>query len=211
MTDLIRSASLTHYAEIARTRALDPREMLQQAGFRCAASSARTCALRSPASAACWKPRPQPPASRNSRLRLAARGDFSTLGPVALVIREQATVGAAIEALARYIHIQDEAMRLEIAHRDELVTIVLHSARRASARDAAIDRTGAGPGPPLIISLLFSQGWRPLEVHFVACAATAPRLPPAVLRLRRDIQFRFRRDRVRRARPANGRYRRRIP
>ena len=35
-------------------------------------------------------------------LLMAERGGLSRLGPVALVVREQATVGLAIEALSRY-------------------------------------------------------------------------------------------------------------
>ena len=116
MTDLIRSASLTHYAGVARSVGIDPTGD--------AAKVTASAALpRRPGYA--HRGRQRPPAAGSLRrasgvedfgLRLADRGGFSTLGPVALVVREQATVGAAIEALSRYIHIQNEAMRLEIDH-----------------------------------------------------------------------------------------------
>jgi hypothetical protein len=56
-------------------------------------------------------------------LRLAERGGLSNLGPVALVVREQATVGAAMEALARYIHVHSGSLRLRIDRHGDMVAI----------------------------------------------------------------------------------------
>jgi len=56
-------------------------------------------------------------------LRMAASGDLSLLGPVALVVREQPAIGTALEALARSIHIHNEGMSLAISRHDDLVTI----------------------------------------------------------------------------------------
>ena len=164
MTDLIRSASLTHYAEIARSVGIDPRAMLKQArlplhclenpDLRIAVGGVRRL-LEGSAEAS---------GSEEFGLRLADRGGFSTLGPVALVVREQATVGAAMEALARYIQIQNEAMRLEIDRRDDLVTIAMFlrgGPQRATrqSRELALGRIHR-----LMVSLL-PEDWRPLEVH----------------------------------------------
>jgi hypothetical protein len=97
-------------------------------------------------------------------LRLAERGGYSTLGPVALVVRKQATVGAALKALARYIQIQNEAMRLEIDRRYDLVTIAMFmrgGAQRATrqSRELALGRIHR-----LMISLMPAE-WQPLEIH----------------------------------------------
>jgi AraC-like DNA-binding protein len=165
MTDLIRSASLTHYAEIARSVGIDPKAMLKQArlplhclenpDLRIAVAGVRRL-LEDSAKVS---------GAEEFGLRLAERGGFSTLGPVALVVREQATVGAAIEALARYIHIQDEAMRLEIDRRDDLVTIAMflrggHQRATRQSTELALGRVHR------IIAMLFPEQWRPLEVHF---------------------------------------------
>jgi AraC-like DNA-binding protein len=164
MTDLIRSASLTHYAEIARSVGIDPRAMLKQArlplhcldtpDLRVAVGGVRRL-LEASAEAS---------GVEEFGLRLADRGGFSTLGPVALVVREQATVGAALEALARYIQIQNEAMRLEIDRRDDLVTIAMFlrgGPQRATrqSRELALGRIHR-----LMISLMPAD-WQPLEVH----------------------------------------------
>jgi AraC-like DNA-binding protein len=164
MADLIRSASLTHYAEIARSAGIDPKAMLKQArlplhcldrpDLRIAVAGVRRL-LEASAEAS---------GVEDFGLRLAERGGLSILGPVALVVREQATVGAAIDALARYIHIHDEAMRLEIDRRGDLVTIAMFL--RGGAQRATRQSTELALGRVhRIIAMLFPEKWRPLEVH----------------------------------------------
>ncbi|WP_298254827.1 AraC family transcriptional regulator [Bradyrhizobium sp.] len=162
MTDLIRSATLMHYAETARSVGLEPTKMLRKVrlplaclddqNMRVAVSSVRRLLEVSAAESGV----------EDFALRLAGRGSFATLGPVGLVVREQATVRAALEALARFIHIQDEAMRLEFDHGDEIVTIgfLLRGATRQST-ELALGRVHT------IIRLLFSGDWRPVEVCFM--------------------------------------------
>src|SRR3979411_924898 len=177
MTDLIRSASLTHYAEIARSVGIDPRAMLKQArlplhclgnpDLRVAVGGVRRLLEASAASCAArrvWEASGEASGVEEFGLRLAERGGFSTLGPVALVVREQATVGAALEALARYIQIQNEAMRLEIDRRDDLVTIAMflrggHQRATRQSTELALGRVHR------IIAMLFPEEWQPLEVH----------------------------------------------
>jgi AraC-like DNA-binding protein len=164
MTDLIRSASLTHYAEIARSVGIDPRAMLKQARLP------RHCLERPDLRVAVAGVRRLLEASAEASgveefgLRLADYGGFSTLGPVALVVREQATVGAAIEMLARYIQLQNEAMRLEIDRRENLVTIAmfLRGGQQRATRQST--ELALGRVHRLIASVLPAD-WRPLEVH----------------------------------------------
>ena len=73
--------------------------------------------MRLPVSAVCWKPAAAAGVDEFG-LRMADRGGLANLGPVALVVREQATIGDAIEALSQFIHIHHEGMRLEV-ERDE--------------------------------------------------------------------------------------------
>ena len=162
MTDLIRSACLTHYAETARSVGLEPTKMLRKArlplaclndqNMRVAVGSVRRLLEISATDAGV----------EDFALRMAGKGSFETLGPIGLVVREQATVRAAIEALARFIHIHDEAMRLEIDDGDGLVTIgfLLQGATRQST-ELALGRIHT------INRLLFGGGWQPVEVCFM--------------------------------------------
>jgi AraC-like DNA-binding protein len=162
MTDLIRSAALMHYAETARSVGLEPTRMLRKVrlplaclddqNMRVAVSSVRRLLEVSAAESGV----------EDFALRLAGRGSFGTLGPVGLVVREQATVRAALEALARFIHVHDEAMRLEFEHGDKIVTIafLVQGATRQST-ELALGRVHT------IIRLLFGGDWRPVEVCFM--------------------------------------------
>jgi AraC-like DNA-binding protein len=162
MPDLIRSAALASFAKLARSVALDAGTMLRRA--RLPLTCLERHDLRIPV--------------RNLRrllelsaaesgveafgLRLAAYGDIANLGALALLIREQATVGTALEMLSRFIHIHNEGMRLSIARADGLVTVAIlirGTAMRQSTELAVgtINRT---------IRFLCAGEWRPLQIHF---------------------------------------------
>ena len=100
---------------------------------------------------------------------MAERGGLPNLGPVALVVREQATLGAALESLSRYIHIHNEAMRLSIKRGDDVV--ILFPALRGERRRPPRQSTEWALGLVFrIIGSLFGSDWRPLEVHFAHSA-----------------------------------------
>jgi AraC-like DNA-binding protein len=165
MIRLIRSACLTHYAEIARSVGLEPTKMLRKVrlplaclndpNMRIAANSVRRLVEISAAAAGI----------EDFGLRMAKRGGLPNLGSVGLVVREQATLRAAIEALARFIHLHDEAARLKIEHQDDIVTITLFllGAHRGATRQFTEWAIGT---INRIISFLFDD-WRPFEVHFM--------------------------------------------
>jgi AraC-like DNA-binding protein len=169
MTDLIRSACLTHYAAVARSVGIEPEKMLRKArlplaclddqDLRIAISGVRRLLEASAAAADIDE----------FGLRMAERGGLSNLGPVALVVREQATVGAAVEALSRFIHIHHEAMRLSVEQRDGVVTLTLflRGGRPRALRQSTEMALGS---VHRIICSLFGGDWRPLDVHLVHSA-----------------------------------------
>ena len=164
MKDLIRSACLTHYAEVARSVGLDPVEMLRKVrlpvsclerpDLRIAVAGVRRL-LESSAAAA---------GIDEFGLRMADRGGLSNLGSVALVVREQATIGNAIEALSRFIHIHHEGMRLKIERHEDVVTIsiTLRGGRPRAPRQSTEMALGS---IHRIIGSLFGDDWQPLDVH----------------------------------------------
>ena len=169
MTDLIRSATLTHYADVARSVGLDPVEMLRKVrlpvscltrpDLRIAVAGVRRLLEASAAAAGIDE----------FGLRMAERGELSNLGPVGLVVREQSNVGSALEALARFVHIHAEALRLNIARDGDIVTlsIQLRGGRQQALRQS-IER-GLGTLHRIIGSLC-GDDWRPLEVHLMHAA-----------------------------------------
>ncbi len=166
MTDLIRSACLTHYPELARSVGLDPLAMLRKVrlplgclahqNMRIAVAKVRRL-LEITAMAA---------GVDEFGLRMAERGGLSNLGPVALIIRDQPTVGSALESLSRYIHIHHEGMRLAIEPDGDIVIIVLflRGGRPRVPRQSVEMALGT---VFRVIQSLFGGEWRPQEVHLM--------------------------------------------
>jgi AraC-like DNA-binding protein len=169
LADLIRSACLTHYAEVARSLGLEPLKMLRKArlppacldqqDMRIAVSGVRRLLEASAVESG----------APEFGLRMAERGGLTNLGPVALIVREQATVGAALESLSRYIHIHHEAMQLRTELRDGVVTIAI-SLRGGHPRAPRQSMEMALGSVHRVIRYLFDGDWRPLEVHFAHSA-----------------------------------------
>jgi AraC-like DNA-binding protein len=165
MTDLIRSASLTHYPDVARSVGLDPKQMMRKARLplaclehpevRIAVSGFRRLLEMSAAESG----------AQDFGLRMANRGGLANLGPVALIVREQPTIGKAIEAFARYIHIHHDGMRLDVRRSGNTVMIALNlRGRHPSAHNQSIDLGLATIYR--VIRALCGDDWRPIEMHF---------------------------------------------
>ncbi|WP_128929402.1 AraC family transcriptional regulator ligand-binding domain-containing protein [Bradyrhizobium guangxiense] len=163
MTDLVRSAGLSYYPEIARSVGLDPKQMMRKARLPLAcldkpdtpiavAGLRRLLELSAEASGA-----------EDFGLRLAERGGLTNFGAVGLIVREQATVGEAIEAFSRFIHTHHDGMRLDVTRGRQTVTVTLHLRGRPIAPRQSIDM--ALGSIHRIIQSLYGHDWRPLEVH----------------------------------------------
>ena len=164
MTDLIRSAGLAYYPDVARSVGLDPKLMMRKVRLplacldhpdtRIAVTSLRRLLEISAAESG----------AEDFGLRLAELGGLTNLGPVGLIVREQATIADAIEALSRFVHIHHDGMRLDVTRDGKSVTITMHlRGRQPSPPRQSIDM--ALGSVHRIIQSLFGSGWRPQEVH----------------------------------------------
>ena len=102
MSGVIRSASLTNYAEVARKCGLDPARMLREFALpaRCLDDPEPDRAHRRGARAA-GGVGASAAASRDSALLMAETRRLSSLGPLGLLIREQPTPRLALEAFVQ--------------------------------------------------------------------------------------------------------------
>lgn len=164
MNDLIRSATLTHYPEVAQSVGIDPRAMLRKVrlpletlerpDLRIAVTSLRRLLELSAAASGV----------EEFGLLMAERGALANLGPVALVVREQATIGDALKALARFIHIHHSGMRLSIQPGNDIVTLAI-DLRGALSRAPRQSTEMALGSLHRIIRSLAGEEWRSLEAH----------------------------------------------
>ncbi len=165
MPGLIRSASLTHYADVARGAGLDPGRMLREFGLpqRCLDDAEIKIPIDS------VRHLLEVSAERSGveafGLLMAEARRLSNLGPLGLLVREQPTMRLAIEAFARYGRRLNEALLLAIEEAGDVVVlreelIVGHAGPVRQSTELAI-----GVAFRMLRTLL-GPDWRPLRVCF---------------------------------------------
>ncbi|MGY8709093.1 AraC family transcriptional regulator [Bradyrhizobium sp. 18BD] len=164
MTDLIRSAGLSYYPEVARSVGLDPKQMMRKVRLPLAVLDKPDTPIAVTSLRRLLELSAEASGAEDFGLRLAERGGLTNFGAVGLIVREQATVGEAIEAFSRFIHVHHEGMKLDVVRDKQTVTITLHlRGRQPIAPRQSIDM--ALGSIHRIIQSLFGADWRPLEVH----------------------------------------------
>jgi AraC-like DNA-binding protein len=169
MSYFLRSASLTNYVEVARAVGLDPHQMLR------AAKISRDVLLdpdiRIPAASVAQLLEASARAANveDIGLRLAELRQFSNLGPLAFVVREEPTLRRALESMVRYMSLQNEALAMRVEEMDGLVVIRLQllSDQPGSLRQAIELAAGV---MFRMLSVFLGSSWRARSI----CFAHAP-------------------------------------
>jgi AraC-like DNA-binding protein len=165
MTALLRSASLTHFAEVAADCGLDARALAVEVGLppRCLEDPD----LKVPASKVgrlleLAAERAKEPAFA---LRMVESRRLSNLGPLALLVRDEPTLRSAMEAIVRHIHVHNEALTVELEPSSNLVVIrqYLLGEGGQSMRQASELALGV---MFRVIAVFMGAGWRPRLVCF---------------------------------------------
>ena len=165
MAGLVRSASLTNYAEVARAGGLDPRRLMSEFGLP--QRALREPELEVPVDAV--RGLLEASADRSGieafGLRMAETRRLSNLGPLGLLLREQPTLRLAVEALARYANRLNDVLFLTIEEaadvvvlREELIVGGSGSVRQAT--ELAIGVVFRA------LQALLGPGWKPRRVCF---------------------------------------------
>lgn len=170
MPTLIRSASLTHFTEIARQCGLDPLALIRAAGLpaRCLRDpDLRIDALAVARVLEMAAHQAQEPAFG---LRMGESRRLSNLGPLGLLLRDEPTLRHALDAIVRHISVHNEALVLHIEELGKWVLI-----REAFAMDSAEPQRQAVELAMAvtyrILGFYMGPGWRP---HLVCFAHSAP-------------------------------------
>ncbi len=166
MQKFVRSASLTNYAEVARVAGLDPLAMLAEAGLSAASLHDPDLRLPRDAVGALLEASAQASGMENFGLRMAQTRQFSNLGPVALVAREEPTVRRVVRVLLRYSHLLNEAIYSTLEEADDIA--VIHEQLLVGEGRLSRQSTELMVGV-MFRSLQFFLGaaWNPLRVCFV--------------------------------------------
>jgi AraC-like DNA-binding protein len=123
MPRLIRSAVLTDYVEVARSFGLDPYRLLKEARLD------RSCLLdpdiKISADACHWLLEASASAAQaeDFGLRMSEARRLSNLGPLALAMRDAATLREALHAAIRYMRLHTDVFLLSFEESDDLAII----------------------------------------------------------------------------------------
>jgi AraC-like DNA-binding protein len=125
MRTFVRAATLTGYAGLARKLGLDPARLMSEVGLDPAhltvpdrwISAASVSRLLETSAAVSGR--------EDFSLRLAGLRRLSTLGPLSVVLREEPDLRSALELLMRHERSINEALRIRLVEREDVVTVTL--------------------------------------------------------------------------------------
>ncbi len=162
---IVRSVTLEGFPALARELGLDAPALLRQAGLHprslldpetpLAADSVQR--LLEVAARASGRP--------DFGLRLAARRSFDSLGPLSLMLKEEASVQEALETLLRYLRLVNASLVSRLVPRGDLV--VVEEDLPAYGHELPVQSIELALGfLRKILGELLGPRWRPVTVHF---------------------------------------------
>lgn len=171
MIRTVRSATLSRYREVASSLGLDPMRMLARVGVPPACLEDADSMIA--ASAACRLLEDSALAAgiEDFGLRMSEERGVSILGPLGLVIREEATIRDALHSMVRYMSLHSEALQMEVEESSGVVVIRTSLALESPRPTRQADEMIVG-SLFLILRELIGPDWRPRRVCF---AHGAPR------------------------------------
>jgi len=171
MIRLVRSASLTHYSEVARKAGLDPQRMLAEFGLPAGSLRESELKISLDAVRGLLEASAERSGVEGFGLLMAEARRLSNMGPLGLLIREQPTRRLAIDTLARYGNRVNGALFLTVEESGDVV--VLREELIVGGSGSIRQSTELAIGVAFrLLRTLFGPNWRPRRVCF---AHEAPR------------------------------------
>ncbi|GJG94211.1 AraC family transcriptional regulator [Cupriavidus pauculus] len=169
MSYFLRSASLTNYVDVARAVGLDPHQMLRAA--RISRNALLDPDIRIPAALVDRLLEASASAANvdDFGLRMAELRQFSNLGPLAFVVREEPTLRRALESMVRYMGLQNEALAMRVEEIDDIVLIRLHILTDTGGASRQATELAAGVMFRML-TLFLGPAWRPRSICFTHTA-----------------------------------------
>jgi AraC-like DNA-binding protein len=165
MRALVRSATLNGYAELARSLGLDAAGLMRRVGLDPADLGVPDKWLPAAAVARLLDASAVESGHADVGVRLAELRRLSTLGPLSVVLREEADLRSVLTLLLRFEHVYNEALRMRLDEAEGIATLRLwfEFGEPAPAEQALALGVAALHG---IIRECVGSRWRPLAVCF---------------------------------------------
>lgn len=172
-SSLIRSASLSGYAELVRSLGHDPAVLLRAAGLSARLLDNPETRIPLHTVRELLEAAARTTGREDFALCLAARRNLSHLGPIGLVLMDEPTPRQALDTLCRYLKLLSSGMVLRIEDaganlliRQELLPIAGLVTRQSMELTAGMMFR--------VLRELIGPQWRPVEVHFTHHAPVDP-------------------------------------
>ncbi|UUZ75036.1 AraC family transcriptional regulator [Polaromonas sp. P1(28)-13] len=162
---VVRSASLSGYVDLARSVGLDPLVMLRRAGLVARSLDDPETPLSTDAVRELLESSAQASGVEDFGLRLASQRQLSNLGPISLVLKEEATARQALDTLCRYLRLLNASLLTRIDEHDGLLVIREEILVEQSASTRQAMELAVGVMHRILRELLGPQ-WKPLRVCF---------------------------------------------
>lgn len=175
---LLRSASLINYVNLAREAGLDPLAMLAEAGLPLDALDNPDMKIPGARVRELLEASARRSGWQDFGLRLAETRQFWVLGPLAMAVREQATLRSALAVLIRHIRLHNESMHLWLEESDAAATLHLETLGGGDTRQSLELSMG------MVVRFLrraLPQDWQPVVVCFTHGAPKDLAVPHRVL------------------------------
>ena len=170
MAHLARSAGLTGFVDLALSLGVDPYKIASEAGVPAAAFNDPDMRVSARAIGLMGELAAERSGAADFGLRIAESRRLSNLGAIALVMREQPTIRAALVQMRRYIWLQNDAYSTSLEEMGDIAVLRLHTPPWAGPQTTEL---AVGVGVRVFRELL-GETWRPLEVHLAHSAQGKP-------------------------------------
>ncbi|MGY2492899.1 AraC family transcriptional regulator [Cupriavidus sp. CP313] len=125
MSTLLQHVSLTNFVDVARTVGLDPYRQLRRAGISPTALVDPDIRVPAKSVMQLLEDSAQLAGAEDLGLRVAEARQLASLGPLWIVMRDGATLRKALEAMARYLHLLNEALDLRVEEVGDMAIVRL--------------------------------------------------------------------------------------
>lgn len=166
LVQVVRSASLNGYIELAQSLQLDPRAQLRRVGLQLRSLEAPETPIPAEAVRRLLEASAEASGVEDFGLRLASRRNLSNLGPISLVLKEEPTARQALDTLCRYLRLLNASLITRIDEHGSTVVIreEMLVAPTGSMRQAVELAIGV---MYRILRDLLGPRWQPLQVCFM--------------------------------------------
>ena len=171
MKPLARYATLNGYLDLCRSLGIDPAPLLKGAGLDPAGLGLQDRWIPAAAIATVLEDSAALSGCEDFGLRLAQRRQFSNLGPLSLVVREEPDIRQALRILSRYQHMYNEALHTRITELNDIVTIRIEPDLDEPVDLRQFTELAVAITHRLLVGFL-GDSWRPLAVCFTHPAPT---------------------------------------